>query len=30
MPKNFSRKTYDAWLKENLNRFKFKPVIHHS
>ena len=28
MPKNFSRRTFDAWLKENLNRFKFKPIIH--
>ena len=28
MPKNFSRRTFDAWLKVNLNRFKFKPVIH--
>ena len=28
MPRNFSRRTFDAWLNENLNRFKFKPVIH--
>lgn len=27
MPKTFVRKTFDAWLEENIDHFKFKPYI---
>lgn len=27
MPKNFSRKTYDNWIRENHHRFKYSPFI---
>lgn len=27
MPRNFSRKTYDRWIENNLHRFKYKPYL---